>query len=189
VNHAGTTFAFRLAGETGAGSAEIVRAYTAAREVFELPALWREIEALDGQVAAETQLAMLLRSRVLLERSTRWLLRNRRRPLDIAATVSHFAPGARAVSDALPTLLSTGELELARSEAAELATAGVPPALAERVAHFEALVPALDIVEIAGSVGLDTASAAEAYFALGARLQLQWLRDQVVALPRDTRWD
>jgi glutamate dehydrogenase len=50
-------------------------------------------------------------------------------------------------------------------------------------------VPALDIVEVAGAVDLDTAFAAQAYFALGARLQLQWLRDQVVALPRDTRWD
>jgi glutamate dehydrogenase len=189
VNRAGTTFVFRLGDETGAGADDVTRAYTAAREVFDLPGVWGEIEALDGRVAVETQLAMLLRSRVLLERSTRWLLRNRRRPLDIAATVSHFAPGARALSETLPMLLSPAEQELALAEAAELAAAGVPPALAERVAHFEALVPALDIVEIAGSVDLDTASAAQAYFALGARLQLQWLRDQVVALPRDTRWE
>jgi glutamate dehydrogenase len=132
---------------------------------------------------------MLLRSRVLLERSTRWLLRNRRRPLDIAATVSDFAPGVAAVSQTLPTLLGPEERELARRDAAELTTSGVPPSLAERVVHFEALVPALDIVEIAGTVGLDAASAAQVYFALGGRLELHWLRDQIVALPRDTRWD
>jgi glutamate dehydrogenase len=189
VNYAGTTFAFRLGDETGAGAADVARAYTAAREVFGLPALWSEIESLDGQVAAETQLTMLLRSRVLLERSTRWLLRNRRRPLDIAAAVAQFAPGAAAVAAALPALLGPREREIADGGAAELIAAGVPPALAERVAHLEALVPALDVVDIARSAGVDAASVADVYFALGARLELHWLRDQIVALPRDTRWD
>jgi glutamate dehydrogenase len=189
VNYAGTTFVFRLSDETGAGAPDIARAYTAAREVFDLRQLWSEIEALDGRVGTERQLSMLLRSRVLLERSTRWLLRNRRRPLDIAAAVTHFAPGARAIAESLPNVLGSAEREHAGAEAAELRNAGVPPELAERVAHLEALVPALDIVEIAGSAGLDAASAAEVYCALGARLELPWLREQVVALPRDTRWD
>jgi glutamate dehydrogenase len=189
VNYAGTSFAFRLGDETGAGAAGVARAYTAAREVFALRSLWREIEALDGRVAAETQIAMLLSSRVLLERSTRWLLRNRRRPLDIAATISHFAPGARAISEALPALLGATERETARAEVAKLETAGVPPALSGQVAQLEALVPSLDIVEVADAAGIEVASAAEVYFALGARLELYWLRDQVVALERDTRWD
>src|SRR5919201_879160 len=189
VNHAGTTFVFRLADETGAAAEDVVRAYTASREVFELRELWGEIEALDGRVSAETQIEMLLRSRVLLERSTRWLLRNRRRPLDIAATIAHFAPGAAAVSETLPMLLGPSERERAGTDAAALTAAGVPPALAEHAAHFESLVPALDIVEIAGSVGVDAASAAKVYFELGGRLELHWLRDQIIALPRDTRWD
>jgi glutamate dehydrogenase len=189
VNYAGTTFAFRLGDETGTGAAGVARAYTAAREVFALRTLWEEIEALDGHVVAETQLEMLLGSRVLLERSTRWLLRNRRRPLDIAATISHFAPGVRAVSEALPALLDSTEREAARLGTAKLEKAGVPSALAEQVAHLEALVPVLDIVEVADSAGVDVASAAEVYFALGARLELHWLRDQVVALERETRWD
>jgi glutamate dehydrogenase len=184
VNRAGTTFAFRLADETGAAAADVARAYTAAREVFDLPRLWAQIEALDGRVPAETQIAMLLRSRILLERSTRWLLRNRRRPLDVAATISRFVSGAAAISETVPTLLTPGV-----GDVEQLSAAGVPAALAEQVAHIEALVPALDIVEIAESVGLDAVSAARAYFDLGDRLELHWLRDQIVALPRDTRWD
>jgi glutamate dehydrogenase len=183
VNRAGTTFAFRLGDETGASAADLARAYTAAREVFDLPALWTEIEALAGKVDAETQLAMLLRSRVLLERSTRWLLRNRRRPLDIAATIAYFAPGAAVLAGTLPTLVPPP------ADAAELTGEGVPRDLAERIAHIEELVPALDIVEIASSVGLDATSVARAYFALGTRLELHWLREQIVALSRDTRWD
>ena len=189
VNRAGTTFAFRLSDEIGAGADDIARASLVAREAFGLRGLWGEIEALDGLVPAETQIAMLLRARILLERATRWLLRNRRRPLDIAATVASFAPGAAGLAEALPALLGPSELEAARARAAALAEVGVPPELAQRVAHLEALVPTLDLVEIAAAAGLDVASVAEAYFALGARLELHWLRDRIVDLPRETRWE
>ena len=40
VNRAGTTFAFRLGDETGAGAEDIARAYAVAREVFGLRGLW-----------------------------------------------------------------------------------------------------------------------------------------------------
>jgi len=189
VNRAGTTFAFRLADETGAGADDIARAYTVAREAFGLRGLWGEIEALDGRVPAETQIAMLLRARILLERSTRWLLRNRRRPIDIAATVARYAPGAAALAEAVPGLLAPSELELARAKATAFAEVGVPLELAQRVAQLEALVPTLELVEIAAAAELDVAVAAEVYFALGARLELQWLRDRIVDLPRETRWE
>ena len=189
VNRAGTTFAFRLGDETGAGADDIARAYTAAREAFGLRDLWAQIEALDGLVPAATQIAMLLKARILLERATRWLLRNRRRPIDIAATVARYAPGAAALAEALPGLLGPSELEVARTRAAALAGVGVPTELAQRVAHLEALVPTLELVEIAAATELDVATAAEVYFALGARLELHWLRDRIVDLPRETRWE
>jgi glutamate dehydrogenase len=189
VNRAGTTFAFRLGDETGAGAPDIARAYTVAHEVFRLRELTDEVEALDGKVPALTQVEMLLAARVLLERTTRWLLRHRRRPLDIAATIAHFTPGAAALADALPTLLAASEREAAEAKAVALASAEVPDALAQRVAHLEALVPALDLVEIAASTGLDVVAVADVYHTLGRRLDLHWLRNHVIALPRTTRWE
>ncbi len=44
-------------------------------------------------------------------------------------------------------------------------------------------------MEIAAATELDVASAAAVYFALGARLELHWLRDRIVDLPRETRWE
>ena len=189
VNRAGTTFAFRLSDETGAGADDIARAYAVAREVFGLRAFWREVEGLDGQVPVETQIAMLLRARILLERATRWLLRNRPRPLDIAATVARYAPGAAVLGEALPALLGPAEVEAAQVKAAGLVEIGVPPELAQRVAHLEALVPTFELAELAAAAEVDVVAAAEVYFALGARLELHWLRDRIVDLPRETRWE
>ena len=79
--------------ETGAGADDIARAYAVAREVFGLRGLWAEIEALDGRVPAADADRDAARARILLERATRWLLRNRRRPIDIAAAVARYAAG------------------------------------------------------------------------------------------------
>ena len=47
---------------------------------------------------------------------------------------------------------------------------------------------ALDIVEAADATGAPLEQVAGVYHALGARLQLQWLRGQITALPRGNRW-
>jgi glutamate dehydrogenase len=188
VNRGGTTFVFRLRDETGASADDVARAFTAARELYNFRSLWAEIEALDATVPEATQIAMFLKARILLERTTRWLLRNLPRPLDVEAAISRFAPGLATLSELLPSMLGEAEAGAAGELTAELTRDGVPTPLASRVAHLVALVPSPDLVLIAESTGLDVAAVAQAYCALGARLELWWLRERIVALPRDSRW-
>jgi glutamate dehydrogenase len=72
--------------------------------------------------------------------------------------------------------------------AGKLSSAAVPEPLAKRIATFNELYSALDIVSVSNVVGLDVEKVASVYFALGAKLDLHWMRDQVVALPRENRW-
>ena len=44
-------------------------------------------------------------------------------------------------------------------------------------------------MEVAASTGCDVSEVAEVYFDLAGRLQIARLRDQIVALPRDDRWN
>jgi glutamate dehydrogenase len=189
VNRCGTTFVFRLREETGATGADIARAVTVAREIFDLRAVWEEIESLDGRVAAQTQVAMLLRARVLLERATRWLLRNRPRPLDIAATVSRFGPSTAAFADIAGTTVSAADRNAARQTARELTEAGVPAALAARIGLLGSLLPTLDLVEAAAATGVSFEEVTGVYFAIDERLELHTLRGRIAALPREERWD
>ena len=189
VNRAGTSFVFRLSEETGATGPDVVRAFAVAREVFDLRSLWEEIEALDGRVAAEAQLAMHLKARILLERATRWLLRNRPRPLDIAAASSEFRPGAAALAAAVGDVLCAPDREAARRTAEGLVGAGVPPGLADRVGYLESVLPALDLVDVAAATGLSFEEVTGVYFAIDDRLELYSLRDRIAALPREERWE
>jgi glutamate dehydrogenase len=190
VNEAGTTFLFRLAEETGAEVTDITRAHMVAREVFDLRGLQAEVRRLDNVVPAAVQTEMLLEARRLIERGTRWLLRNLHRPLDIGATVASFAGGAAAVAELLPTSLRGMDRELTEDAGAELEERGVPAELAARVACLPARFFALDLVSVVQrSDGADVAAVAGVYFALAERLHLDWLRGQISALPRETRWD
>ena len=188
VNRAGITFAFRLAEETGAHASDIARAYTVAREVFELRALWTAIEDLDDAIPAEVQLAMLLEGRKLVERATRWLVRSRPRPIEIEEEIAYFAPGAALLTEALPRLLLGADLAAVERKTTEYVKGGAPKELAARVAGLGAMFSALDIVEVATAAGEPTEEVAAVFHGVGARLQLQWLRDAITALPRDNRW-
>jgi glutamate dehydrogenase len=188
INRAGLTFIFRLREETGAAPADISRAYMIARQVFDLPDVWAEIEALDNVVAAKIQIEMLFEGRKLVERASRWLLHNRPQPLDTAGNIAYFIEGARAVAAVIPGLVpETGRRQL-DAEVARLAGAGVPEAIARRVAVYGELVSALDIVEVARTEQLSVEDVSAVYFALGESLDLHWMRDQIIALPRENRW-
>jgi glutamate dehydrogenase len=188
VNRCGPSFAFRLGEETGVAAPDIVRAYTAAREIFDLRGLWKETEALDNQVGAETQIKILLDGRKLVERATRWLLRNRQTPLDIAAAISHFSEAAAELAERIPDLALDGDREALERQREQLVEAGVPSELAKRVAILGPIFSALDIADVAGATGRPLAATAAVYFTLGDRLKLHWLRGYVEALPRDNRW-
>src|SRR4051794_4830354 len=188
VDRAGISFTFRLRDDTGASHADIARASLVARDVFEMRSLWREIEALDGEVAADVQIEMMLGGRRMVERATRWLLRSRPRPLDIAAEIKRFAEGVNIVADALPGVLVESEQQTWRERMGSLGEQGVPEALAGRVAAHGALFSALDIVEVAAATGHEVGEVAALHFQLGGRLNLHWLRDQIALLARDTRW-
>ncbi|HEX6928828.1 MAG TPA: NAD-glutamate dehydrogenase, partial [Gammaproteobacteria bacterium] len=74
VSRMGATFAHRMREETGTTTAATARAYTIAREAYDVRTLWAEIEALDNKVPAALQTAMHVQIARLLKHATHWLL-------------------------------------------------------------------------------------------------------------------
>jgi glutamate dehydrogenase len=188
VDRAGTTFAFRLAEETGASTSQLARAFAVAREVFEMRSFWSAVEKLDNQIEAHTQLEMLIDGRRLVERATRWLVRAYIRPLDIEQTTERYSAAGRMVEDALPGVLDGLDAEAFQHRLRALGEAGVPASLARRVASMQALLSVFDIVEDAAATDRSQRVVMMTYFALGSRLGLDWLRDRILDLPRADRW-
>jgi glutamate dehydrogenase len=189
VDRSGITFSFRLNEETGASVPEITMAWLVAREVFDMPGFWAQVEALDGSVDTSVQIMAALEGRKLTERAARWLLHNRRPPFDVQSTIDFFADGVLTVAANLPKLLAGRDLAGFEERREIYTSRGVPVLLAERIAAMVPAYAAFDIVDIARGTGRSAEETAEVYFDLADRLQIARLRDMITALPRDDRWN
>ena len=188
VNKAGISFDFRMTEETGATVVDSTRAHIAARAIFAMDELWAPVEALDGVVSPDVQLRMVLAVRHMVERGALWLLRHRRPPLDISATVAAFAQGARELSEAIPRVLFGSDRERLEATAADFEAAGTSHELAWRAAALDAQLSAMDIIEVARARGVSVTEAAAVVFAIVDRLGIDWLRERVLGLARDNEW-
>jgi len=188
VDRAGTTFAFRLIEETGTLPAVLARAYATAREVLDMRSFWEEVERLDNHVSAQTQLGMMIEGRRLVERATRWLVRANPYQVSIAQTIRRFRPGAEMLSASLPDALEGADRQAFDGRAAELEHAGVPGESARRAAGMPFMLALFDIVEVAAATEREPTEVLQVYFRLGSRLELNWMRDRIIDLPRANRW-
>ncbi|HET9389229.1 MAG TPA: NAD-glutamate dehydrogenase [Steroidobacteraceae bacterium] len=188
VNRMGPAFVPRAQEDSGAEPAQIARAYTAAREIFDMRETWAEIEALDTKVPAKLQYSMAFQTSRLLRHVTYWLLAHRKRELQVDAAVAEFRKGVRQLQAEITEVLSGSDRERFEKVRREHLDAGVPPKLAERIASLGAHNAALDIVEIAAHHEVSVAEAARAYFEVGARVGLDWLREQIEQLSVEGPW-
>ena len=188
VNASGITCFHRLSSETGAGAGDVIRAHIAAREIFGAHDHEAQIRALDHRVDAQVQTALRMEVRTLVERATRWLVNNRRRPVDITSAVEQYGTGVRAVQQILPELMSGRDRENYDKRMKSYTAAGVPEELASATASLPSAYAALTIVQTARADELEIRDVTAVHFALGHRLGLDRLLARMVELPRDDRW-
>jgi glutamate dehydrogenase len=188
VNRMGPVFVTRAQEDTAAEPSVIARAYTIAREVFSMRALWIDIEALDNRVPADVQYGMFFRTSRLLRHASYWLLRNRDRDLPIETAVRELRAGVQALDDSIDAAITGTARAQHDATLAELTRAGVPEKLARRIARLPVLEPALDIVALARSERAAVQEVAHAYFQLGVALGLDWLHVEIDRLSVDGSW-
>ena len=188
INRVGPVFPVRAQDDTGADPAAVARAYSIAREVFALRYIWSQIEALDNRIPATVQYTAMLQTTRLLRHMSYWLLENRRNDLDIRRAVSRYADKVTQLFYELPGVLGIGARARFNSLRAQLIAQHVPEELAVRIASLEELHSSLDLVEVALAARVRMVYAAQAYFDLGERIGLTWIKEQIETLPAEGHW-
>ncbi|WP_374727404.1 NAD-glutamate dehydrogenase [Haloactinomyces albus] len=196
VDGAGISYAYRLAEEMSTGATDAVRAYAVVTCVYDLPSLWREIDDLGTELPSEITDGMVLETRRLLDRASRWLLSNRPQPLAIGAEISRFRPVVAELSASVQSLLRGRAAENAAEYAGRLTASGVPSNLAERLGALLDTYALLDITEIAELAERDAGvsaersprESAELYYALAEHLDIERMLVAVSGLERGNRW-
>ncbi|HMM77902.1 MAG TPA: NAD-glutamate dehydrogenase [Gammaproteobacteria bacterium] len=172
INRVGSGFVNDMMNRAACDDAAVARAWMIVCEVFGLRAVWCAIEALDNLVPAAVQTSLLGEVGALVESVTAWLLDHEGAQLDIGSGVARYARPVEALIAALPEVLGEAERDAFGRQVANLCAAGVPGALAARIAALRQLGAAGDIVHLASSGGLPIEGAARLYYAVGARTGL-----------------
>ena len=172
VNRGGPTVLTRVNDETGAGPAQVTRAFAAVRDAYGLTDINDAIDALDTKIPGSLQLQLYGEVQALLLSRMIWFIRN-----------ADFSPGLEAVSGrfrtgvlALAADIHAGAFMAAQAGIAArvttLSAAGVPVELARRLAILPRLAAAPDIVMVAEAAGEDSAKVAATFFAADEALGL-----------------
>jgi glutamate dehydrogenase len=188
INRMGPVFPVRAQDDTAADPAAIARAYSIAREVFAVRDIWAQIEGLDNRIPATVQYTTMFQTTRLLRHMTYWLLENRRNDLDIERAVLRYAAKVAELSGEFGEVLSVTEQARLSVLRSRLIEQHVPEQLASRIASLEALHCALDLVEVAMETRVRIGYAAKAYFDLGERIGLTWIKEQIESLAADGHW-
>ncbi len=188
VNRGGITFVYRVVEETAASAADVIRAYVVVREVFGLGALWSAIEELDNQVPTDVQTAVYLDTRRLLDRAVRWLVTNRRSPLDVPGEIARLRDGVSRLLPELGELFVGSERQALETHIDMLISRGLSRELAEQTTRLMYSFGLLDVVEAAAETGRDVGEVASVYFVLSDRFRVDALLSKISLLPREDRW-
>ena len=188
VNRMGASFTLRMHEDTGAEPAEVAKAYTIARRVFDARTFWGKIEALDNKVATDLQLSALLAMWNLLRQTTRWLLNLPSAKLDIRMMVERLEPGLQVLTRSMHKSMSPDDKANMQQSMQPYLEGGFPKVLSRRTVLLEYLFPTLDVVEMAALRDIDVQQVAGVFFGVGESLDLRWLRRKVESLEVGGQW-
>ena len=187
VNRMGATFVNFLAKEASCTAADVVSAYTLAREVFDLENIWDRIDKLDGKVPTQLQLNLLTQLSAVTQRASRWMLRHRGQG-DLPSMIARYQPAAEQLRRHIDQWLPAEAREQWQASSAALVAAGVDAQLADDLTVLDHLYPVLDLVDVAARCSSSLEMAARTYFGVDHALDLGLWRSVISKLPTETLW-
>jgi glutamate dehydrogenase len=190
VDGMGMTFLVRAVRDTGSDVLQVVRAWLAARLLADGDALDAELRDAAERMSADADTACALRIERAFEVAVACLAPSIRAHQPLDAVVRPLRETVATLLAQWPERLGPARAEAYAGEVRTLEAAGVPPPLARRVALLGGLGDALEITRVAAGTSWPLPNVAEAYGAVGAALELDWLREALPeALASDDRWE
>ena len=187
VNRLGVLHPFELVEEEGAAMGDLAAMFVAAEQLFDLPALWAEIEqaelsetarlALIGYAAAaaRVQIADLLRA-----------CRPGTRPADAVARLKPAIERLDAQADALLLTEARAQSEHMRER---LVAAGAPEGLTAKVVRLFDLDGAIGLADLGAERQADELVLAHAFTHLGEALGLDWAQAATLRITSGDPWE
>ncbi|OQK15643.1 hypothetical protein AU255_15595 [Methyloprofundus sedimenti] len=185
VNRLGIVFPHRFMQELNCTVAELVNTYNLVCRVFEIDAIWKMQNDLDGAISGDVLEDIKSRIRKWVERAMYWFVRNEPQ----AEVAEHYVASIEELAEGLTGLVTEGEQKKMDQSVDQLIKAGVSAPLALKIAQSDALFACLNAIKVHKKSKYSLAEVTKGLFYQANALNLDWLYRQILLLPKETNWE
>ncbi|MBO6717265.1 MAG: NAD-glutamate dehydrogenase [Rhizobiaceae bacterium] len=177
INRGGPSFINRLQELSGRGAHDVVAAFAVVRDGFDLPEIYRAIDALDTKIDGTAQLELYQRVGRLVHAGTAWQLKNDHSATPIGGRVAALREARKALEPVMTAKMPEFQKQRLAGRTAQYEGLGAPKSLAAKLAFLGIgeLVP--DIALVAGEASASLPNATEAFFAVTEAFGIGRLED------------
>jgi glutamate dehydrogenase len=187
VNRMGIIAPFALTEEEGAAFGQAAAAFLAAERLFDMDALWAELDAAD--VAEDVRLALFAEAATGLQMHIADMLRVTSPSMSPGALVEMLRPGLKKLTAMVDDLLRPEARAEAGSLRAGLASMGAPKSITDRIVRLVELNGAMGLAMLGRKLGVDEVGLTRAYTKLGEALGLDWAQNAANHFQARDQWE
>ena len=187
VNRMGVLHPFELAEEEGAAMGDIAAMLVAAERIFDLPALWDEIET--AAIPEGARIALFDEVAVATRAQIADLLRAAKPSEGPGEVVARLKPGIDALDKQTKELLREEARAGSDRIALHLEGAGAPKPLVRRIVRLFEMDGAVGLADLGQRRGIDETRLTHAFTHLGQMLGLDWAQANAARITSGDPWE
>jgi glutamate dehydrogenase len=187
VNRLGIIAPFSLTEEEGTSLGQAVAAFVAVERLFDLQALWHELDS--ANLPEQVRLELFDQASRGAQFHIADLLRCTSAETKIEEMVETVRPGIAKLSAAVESLLRDEALAQSSAQRARLTELGAPASLIDRIVRLFELDGAIGIAALGQRLGSDVVELTRAYTMLGEALGLDWAQAAANRFKARDQWE
>ena len=187
INRMGMLHPFELAEEEGCTLSIVVEAFAIAERLFDLPALWAEIDA--AKIPEATRIMLFQQVAVETRAHMADMIRNGKEGRNVGAAIADYAPIVEELSAARKDLLTPDVTAQTEAYGEKLSAAGAPPKLAAKLVRMVQLDGAIGLAALASERDGDAKQLTKAFVLIGDALGLGWAQNCAMQMDPKDPWE
>ena len=187
VNRLGLIHAFELPEEEGVTLSDVAAAFVVVERLFDLKALWADIDA--SKMPEPARLTLLDRLAAAVGNLMSDVLRTTGGRVEARVMVESLASGVARLRDERDTLISVEAQERSQALRADFVSKGAPADLAGRVADLFDFDGSVGLAQLSLQTEIDPASLTHAFGDIGGRIGIDWAQGTAAHMSPSDVWE
>ena len=187
VNRLGLVHAFELAEEEGVGLSDVAAAFVVVERLFDLPALWDDLD--NAKMSETARLALFDRTAAAVGNLMSDVLRTAAGQVQAGELVETLRGNVTVLSEGRDELVSDEIRERSEHLRAHFVDLGAPDALSDRVARLFDFDGSIGLAQLALKTEIDPKQLTHAFTDIGERIGLDWAQGTAAHMAPADIWE